>query len=352
MASSIPAVLLLLLLLLLLSLAKLPRTQAQSNITLGSSLTAEDGSSSWKSPSGDFAFGFQKVGSRTFLLAIWFENIPEKTVIWWANGVNLALQGSKVELTERGLNLSNPDGVKIWPQVEVSGVNNAYMLDTGNFVLVDKAGNELWETFRHPSDTILPTQVLDLETSIVSRNSATSYSSGRFTFRMQADGNLVMHTLPIIDSSNTYWATSTVGSGYQVIFNQTGEIYLTSRNGTIIRTITSETVSSRDFYQRAVIDHDGVFRQYVYPKNARSISGRVPGWSTISSPVPPNICTSMRVSIGAGACGLNSYCILRDDQRPRCECPHGYSYIDPSNEMDGCKRDFLPQSCDKGIYYC
>ena len=63
-----------------------PSTQAQINITLGSTLAPQGPTSSWLSPSGDFAFGFRPVeGNASFyLLAIWFNKISDKTVAWYA----------------------------------------------------------------------------------------------------------------------------------------------------------------------------------------------------------------------------------------------------------------------------
>ena len=52
-------------------------------------ITAQDNGSFWASPSGEFAFGFQQVAAGGFLLAIWFNKIPEKTIILSANGNNL-----------------------------------------------------------------------------------------------------------------------------------------------------------------------------------------------------------------------------------------------------------------------
>ena len=76
--------------------------QTRSNITLGTSLTAGGNNSFWASPSGDFAFGFKKIEEDGFLLAIWYNKLPEETVVWSSNGQNLAPKGSKAELTSNG----------------------------------------------------------------------------------------------------------------------------------------------------------------------------------------------------------------------------------------------------------
>ena len=79
-----------LLLLLLLQLQLVSNdAQISQNYTLGSSLVARENDSFWASPLGDFSFGFQQVGIGGFLLAIWFNRIPEKIVFWSANQDNL-----------------------------------------------------------------------------------------------------------------------------------------------------------------------------------------------------------------------------------------------------------------------
>ena len=69
------------------------------------------------------------------------------------------------------------------------------------------------------------------------------------------------------------------------------------------------------------------------------------GWSTLSF-IPSNICLRIEGDTGSGACGFNSYCSLEDD-RKICQCPLGYTFIDPEDVMKGCKQNFVPQSCDK-----
>ncbi|GLT59539.1 hypothetical protein SLA2020_323520 [Shorea laevis] len=350
MASAYPNSLYLILL-CLLPLSVLAQTY--KNITLGSSLTAAlNQNDSWKSPSGDFAFGFQQIEAGMFLLAIWFEKIPEKTIIWSANGRNLVQQGSIIQLTTDGqFKLNDRQGKQVWgPTLAgAGGVSYAAMLDTGNFVLASQdSKNLLWESFNLPTDTIVPTQVLKQGSGLVARYTGTNYSRGRFTLVMQLDGNLVTYitAFPMESVIDDYWSTVTEGSGSQVIFNQSGSIYLEAKNTSILRNIASSGVLASNFYQRAILEYDGVFRQYVYPKNNSVAAGRPMAWSLLSY-VPENICKGIS-SGGSGICGYNSYCIIGNDQRYKCLCPPGYSYLDPDNELNGCKQDFVPQNCDGG----
>ncbi|KAM7274247.1 hypothetical protein ACFE04_028911 [Oxalis oulophora] len=195
MASSIKPFYFFLLPMLLSFFAK---AQTHKNITLGSSLSAHhNDNSSWVSPSGEFAFGFQQIENDGFLLAIWFNNISEKTVVWSANRDDLVRKGSKLDLTLNGqLVLYNPDHRQIWSTPEAgSGVclptlGCAPVLDTGNFVLAANDSVNVWESFDQPTDTLLPTQIMNEGSEILARYLDTNYSSGRFQFQMQTDGNL------------------------------------------------------------------------------------------------------------------------------------------------------------------
>lgn len=334
------------LLLLVLLLPYSTTAQTSNNQFQGSFLTAQENGSYWASPSGDFAFGFQQIGNGGYLLAIWFNKIPDKTIVWSANGDNLVPTGSKVELTKDGkLVLSDPTGTDIWSEPGDLGVVYAAMLDTGNFVLASQNGSHLWQSFDHPTNTMLPTQTMSLGGKLVAHYSEKNYSDGRFQFALNTDGNLQFQTLayPLDSWSNTaYWESGTNGSGFQVVFNESGSIYLTAKNGSILKTVSSNSVSKQDFYQRAVMEYDGVLIHYYYPKSSTNTSNV---WS-IFPVTPPNIC-NIREDIGSGACGFNSYCELEEYGRPNCKCPTGYTFIDPNDVMKGCRQNFLPQSCDE-----
>ncbi|GAB2276974.1 hypothetical protein Dimus_011682 [Dionaea muscipula] len=222
------------------------------------------------------------------------------------------------------------------------------MLDTGNLVLATNTAIIVWQSFHLPTDTILPTQSLNQGDAIIARYSDGNYSSGKFQLAMQTDGNLVLYTVntPQRSINSAYWATSTVGSGYQVEFNESGSVLLIAKNGTIMSHIFADNSSTEDFYQRAILEYDGVFRKYVYPKPSSPNSGSWPAaaWS-IQSFIPSNICTSVTEDVGSGACGFNSLCQLGGDQRPNCTCPPGYIWVDPDDETLGCLPNFAPQLC-------
>ncbi|KAG7948015.1 hypothetical protein I3843_14G124600 [Carya illinoinensis] len=342
------------LLLLLLMMACSTSAQTYRNQSLGSSLTAQDGGSSWASPSGDFSFGFQRIGNGGYLLAIWFSQIPEKTIVWAANRNNLVPRGSKVELTTDGqFVLNDPEGKEIWrANITRSGVAYAAMLDSGNLVLATQNSVYLWESFNLPTDTILPTNTIGRLGKLVARYSETNYSNGRFQFSLKSDGNLVLQTRDVIlDTANSeYWSSETAGSGFQVVFNESGSIYVAAVNGSI-KMISSNAVSMQDFYQRAILEYDGVFRHYVYPRrlNISNSTSSPLAWTPLSPFIPSNICTDTSERIGSGACGFNSYCQLGDNQKPRCLCPEGYAYIDPDDVWKGCKANFIQQSCNESL---
>ncbi|XP_022887987.1 G-type lectin S-receptor-like serine/threonine-protein kinase LECRK2 [Olea europaea var. sylvestris] len=324
--------------------------QPYTNVTLGSSITANKAISSWLSPSGEFAFSFQQIIPGGYLLAIWFNRIPERTIVWSANRDNLVQEGSKVQLFADGrFELIDPRGQRILPvALPRAGVAYGAMLDTGNFVLANKNSVVLWQSFDEPTDTLLPTQILKKGDILISSFSQTNHSRGRFLFTLQPDGNLLSYTrnFPMDGSRFAYWSTQTMGTGFQVIFNQSGYIFLVAENGSVLNFVSSNAALTSQFYQRAILEYDGVLRHYVYPKSANSAGGRAMAWSTMDF-IPSNICLRIEENTGSGACGFNSFCYMRTDQIPVCDCPTGYSVIDPNDRMSGCKPNFAPQNCDE-----
>ncbi|CAN6556018.1 unnamed protein product [Malus baccata var. baccata] len=332
-------------------------SQNNGRVAVGSSLTASTGdSSSWLSPSGDFAFGFSPLGNNDrFLLSIWYAKIPE-TVVWHAyedNNPVVAPGGSILNLTANsGLVLNNPQGGEIWKSEITFGiVENGVMNDTGNFVLQDKNSGSLWETFSNPTDTVLPGQTIERNGKLSSRQSETNYTKGRFQLRLQDDGNLVLNTvnLPTDLANNPYFATDTTAGtvegsqGKQLVFNSSGYMFVLRENGGRFTLTGPQGVSTRDNYIRATLDFDGIFTLYSHPKN---FTGN-PSWSSPLWSNPDDICQTLREDMGVGVCGYNSVCKLKPySNRPTCECPEGFSFLDSKDIYRGCKPDFI-QGCEE-----
>jgi len=332
---------------------------AQTNVRVpvGASITATDDSPSWLSASGEFAFGFRQLENKDyFLLSVWYEKIPEKTVVWYAIGEDptddpAVPRGSKVELTDdRGLLLADPQGNLIWTsRILLGAVSSGVMNDTGNFVLQNRKSDRLWESFNNPTDTLLPTQIMEAGGVVSSRRTETNFSLGRFQLRLLDNGNLVLNSMNLPTkfsyddyySSGTSDASNSSNSGYRLIFNESGYMYILRRNW-LREDLTKTALPTTDFYRRATLNFDGVFTQYSYPKTSSSIRSWSPVWSE-----PENICKFNSIW-GSGACGYNSICSLSVDRRPNCTCPREFSLLDQNDKHGSCIPNFEISCKDTG----
>ncbi|CAN6912573.1 unnamed protein product [Brassica oleracea] len=337
------------------------------SIPVGESLTASESqqfSSSWRSPSGDFAFGFRKIQPNDgFTLSVWFDKIPDKTIVWHAQAVNtttgLVPAGSNVTLTaDRGLVLTDPRGQQLWSSSlppSNGSVSQGRINDAGNFGLLSEttedSGEFLWSSFANPTDTLLPTQGMEVGRNLSSRLTETSFNKGRYRLHLGNDGDLRLltlnpETLLESDINFAYYASNTKNQnpGTQLVFNESGYMYILQRNNSRFYLKEDVPVSSKDFYHRAVLHFDGVFAQYYHPKGGDG------GWRWAWSQ-PENICakgfgTDLAANeVGNLACGFNNICSLGDNQRPRCQCPERFVLSDPSDSYGDCKPDFEMHSC-------
>ncbi|XP_020210188.1 G-type lectin S-receptor-like serine/threonine-protein kinase RLK1 [Cajanus cajan] len=349
---------------ILLPLLQVPHVsaQTQNNVTIGETLVAGNVGAQWLSSSKEIAFGFHQLENDLFLLAIWYQKVPNDNLIWYANGDNPAPKGSKLELNEySGLVLKSPQGVELWTSQTISGtISYGLINDTGNFQLLDKNLQVLWESFSNPTDTLVPTQIMEVKGTLSSRQKETNFSRGRFQFRLLPDGNAVLNPINLPTNytydayyiSHTFDGTNTTNSGYRVIFDNSGLYILKRSDERVYITNSKDELSSDSYYYRATINFDGVFTISRYPKNP----GSNPGWTVIKT-LPDNICTDLVGKKGSGVCGFNSICTLDTDQRPKCKCPKGYSLLDSTDEYGSCKPNLevrcegSGQSSQGDLYY-
>ncbi|PVH65907.1 hypothetical protein PAHAL_1G102300 [Panicum hallii] len=320
------------------------------------------------SPSGDFAFGFHALDANdtsnsSFLLALWFR-FDASRVVWFAtdagSGSAVVAPGQSVlSLTTAGqLSLANPGSDNaLWNPYTDPRPNYGSLLvlrDNGNLQFVASDGKTVvWETFAHPTDTLLPGQSMPPGSSLRSRASDMDFLVGRFSFNVQGDGNIVGYIvdLPgVTNPINAYWDTGTCCAGNTTLFfnaGLVGHLYYLLTDGTKHNLTTPQSLYSsnnnRLFYQHAKLDPDGIFRVYILPKNTTGNGAST--WHVMDL-VPSDGCTKV-TNIGQhGMCGPYSYCIYDANKRLDCECTSGYSFLDTQFRYKGCTPAFLPDSCD------
>ncbi|XVF77428.1 hypothetical protein PTKIN_Ptkin14bG0042200 [Pterospermum kingtungense] len=322
----------------------LATVQAQRNVTVGDSLYANDKNETWKSPSDKF------------LLAIWYDNIPEKTIVWYAIGEDATTdpatdRDSKVELMNSGhLVLQDPKGIVLWRSnlTDDSQVSHAAMLDTGNFVIESSSSGYIWESFKNPTDTILPGQELDVNGSLLSALAEKSYSKGKYQLRFD-DGSLILNQVDMFTRIpyNHYVDIS----GSRLFYNESGYIQIWNSTGSPHNLAPAENYVPKPAtnYYRVTLDFYGVLTLYSYPKDNNGGGG---SWS-VRWFMPDNICSRSKgindgdtATRGSGPCGYNSICQTFNYGKPNCTCPLGFSFLDQNNPYAGCKQDYASYSLD------
>ncbi|TYH75647.1 hypothetical protein ES332_D04G034100v1 [Gossypium tomentosum] len=262
----------------------------------------------------------------------------------FANRDDLPLHATAtLTLNEKGLLLSSgvrgENRVIASPNDSAVSVFSASMLDSGNFVLYNKVNHTIWESFEHPTDTLLGGQALLTNHELISSSSENDHSSGRFHLRMQLDGNLVLYPLNVDDAATTaYWATGFL----QLINNTDSSIYL-EINYRFYQEVSyndhnenTTTTSNDGIVHSATLDVDGNFQLYTHQFE--------PSGGFRTSRVSRALKDYCKV---VGFCGINSYCTFNDD-RAYCACLPGTDFIDPQRDTLGCKRNYSETHCKGG----
>jgi len=296
-------------------------------IGMGSSLSPKGKNMSWPSSSGHFAFGFYTQGSG-FAVGIWLVSPSENTttVVWTANRDTPTLSSkSMLNLTEQGLLLQNETGdspINIIDFVHSKSVSMACLQDSGNFVLYDEDSFVIWQSFDHPTDTILGGLVESQK--LVSSMSQSDHSSGRFYLSMQDSGNLVAY-YNVLSYIDNYWYSNSPNpmTYHQLSLNIQGHLCLSHGeenrgDGICFNDINKHRKKSHEnatSIYRATLDVDGNFRLYEHQFDfeSKNSSHVVMLWQALND--------TCQVK---GFCGLNSYCSSNMSGDAVCKCYPGF----------------------------
>lgn len=286
-------------------------------------------------------------------LGIWFNGIPDRTVVWVANSESPVLGGvDAAELTV----LANgslaivvdddqhqpPGAVVVWatpPGTTTTNSGNAtayaQLLENGNLVLRVPGAGVVWQSFDYPTDTLLPGMKLGidfrtgLDRRMTSWRAAGDPSPGDYTFRLDPRGS------PELFLSRR--SARTYGSGPWNGYQFTGVPNLKSNS-----LLTFRFVSNADeaYYSYGVVDGASAAVTTRFVLNSSGQIQRLMwidmtrSWSVFWS-YPLDECDGYR------ACGAYGVCSV--ERNPACGCVPGFDPRFPAewalrDGSGGCRR--------------
>ncbi|TVU21766.1 hypothetical protein EJB05_31424, partial [Eragrostis curvula] len=305
--------------------------------------------------------------SSSWYLGIWFTAVPNTTTVWVANGANpiIAATGSpELRVSDDGNLVVVDQATRALTWSTRSGSANgttttnttAVLLNTGNLVLLNASSSNssprtLWQSFDHPTDTLLPTAKLGrdkrtgLNRRLVSRKSSATPSPGPYCYGVDPNSpQLVMSLCGDSSSSSAtpYWSSGAWnGKFFSNIPELSGDVpsfrlaFVDDAAEEYLQynvTGQEDAVVTRNF-----LDVTGQNKHQVWLGAAR-------GWLTLFAS-PKSQC-DVYASCGAfSVCGYSS--------QPVCGCMKGFSAKsqadwDQGYQRGGCVRD-APLDCTSSI---
>ncbi|KAM7279556.1 hypothetical protein ACFE04_006690 [Oxalis oulophora] len=329
------------LLLLVIALSSPFSFSLSDSITQGSSISVEKPGDLLTSSNGIFSAGFSPLGGdNAFYFSIWF-NKPSCTnnctLVWSANR-EFPVNGkrSKLSLLKTGnLVLRDADGLIVW-STDTSSIKfvKLKLHDSGNLVLEETEGVVLWQSFKVPTDTLLPQQPLTGSTQLVSSRSQTNFSTGFYSLLYDYE-NLLRLLYSDPDVSSIYWFSPWLVSwdaGRTTFYHSRNAVldemgYFVSSDNLNFKAADYGTITQR----RLTLDFDGNLRLYSLDKAADKW---VVSWQAISNP-----CTIH------GSCGENSLCHYESSVAKKCSCLPGFTMMNESDWSYGCQLNVtMPKS--------
>ncbi|OQU87306.1 putative receptor protein kinase ZmPK1 [Sorghum bicolor] len=305
---------------------------AQHTLGPGSSLSVEDHARPFLvSPDATFSCGFLDAGDNAFSFSVWYTAAANKTAVWTANP-DAAVNGRGSRISFRhdgGLALSGANGTTVW-ETKTSGAGlSVSLLNSGNLVVSDPSsggGRTLWQSFDWPTDTLVPSQRLTKNTTLVSRFFFLYFDNDN-VLRLRYDGS---------DISSIYWPNPDYGvfpngrtaynSSRIAVLDDTG-VFLSSDN---LRVVAAD-LGVPGVKRRLTIDPDGNLRIY-------SLDPSTGAW-TATWAAMAQACSAH------GLCGRNAMCVYQPSLR--CSCVPGHEMVDRHDWRQGCRPMFGVTNCSQ-----
>ncbi|XP_019094832.1 PREDICTED: G-type lectin S-receptor-like serine/threonine-protein kinase At1g11410 isoform X1 [Camelina sativa] len=303
-----------------------------------------------------FSFGFFSLGnSKLRYVGIWYAQVSEQTVVWVANRDHPINDTSGlIKFSSRG-NLcvyASVNGTEpLWSTGVIDMISEpalvAKLTDLGNLVLLDPVtGKSFWESFNHPTNTLLPfmkfgfTRQDDVDRIMTSWRSPGDPGPGNITYRIERRGfpQMMMYKGPTLWWRTGSW-TGQRWSGVpemtnKFIFNFIFNVSFVSNPDEVSITYG---VLDASIITRMVLNETGTLQRF-------SWNGRDKRWIGFWS-APEDKCDVYN------HCGFNGYCDSTSTDKFECSCLPGYEPRTPRDwflrdASDGCARIKAASICN------
>ncbi|EXC05931.1 G-type lectin S-receptor-like serine/threonine-protein kinase [Morus notabilis] len=333
-----------------------------SQIDLGSRLLAKE-NKAWVSENGTFAFGFTSIKDEDdkLQLAIWFANLPgDRTTVWSPNRNSPVTNNAILELDTTG-NLVLFDGgdTVIWvSNTSRAGVQSAGMSESGNLILYNDVNQPVWQSFHHPSDTLLPNQPLSVSLELTTPKSPLGGSYYALKMLQQPTSLSLALTYNLPESYNanpesyanySYWqgpdisnvtgdvvAVLNEAGSFGIVYGESsdGAVYVYKNDGDYGGLSSASNRSTRlSVFRRLILESNGNLRLYRWDDDVNGSRQWVPEWAAVSKPCDI-----------AGICG-NGICNLdRSQTNASCTCLPGTSKVGKDSQCS--ENSSLIGKCD------
>ncbi|XP_047970066.1 G-type lectin S-receptor-like serine/threonine-protein kinase At4g27290 [Salvia hispanica] len=295
-----------------------------------------------------FEMGFFSPGkSSNRFLGIWYKTTPD-VVAWVANRNHpiTAHQTPYFMISGNGSLVINSGKSIIWSANSSRVATNPVLqlLDSGNLVLLDNMveGSYLWQSFDHPTDTLLQgMQLMDdadsgVEKYLSSWRNADDPSPGDYILRIENKG------LPDVVTLRGTTKRYRLGKWNGLYFGGGPRLPNAMYNVSVVfrheRMISVEEAYDSTAVTRITLDPSGTMTRY-------TLNAGRDRWNRAFT-FPQDTCDEY------GICGPNGICKSRTDSPVRCQCFKGFSpkfrsYWDLQDWSGGCTR-IEPLNCHGG----
>ncbi|GLJ12389.1 hypothetical protein SUGI_0189930 [Cryptomeria japonica] len=255
-------------------------------------------------------------------------------VVWTANRAAPISNSDQFILTQAGASIKTTQGRILW-SAKGKNVGNLQLRDDGNLVMRDLSNGSVWESFDHPTDTLLPGQRLVLGSNLISNAAEDDFSVGNYEVLLTENDLLLRWRVQGFDQE-TYWSMAGDSSviklrssaaftlAYAALEQSGLNLYANSSSSSSASSsmVLQIPISSNTALTRAVIEPSGNFEVLSF------ISGR---WLSEMEAVEEKC-------LLPATCGPLGICLgLSNSQRYQCSCPAGFQMVNQSDPSQGCK---------------